>query len=174
MGCDIHCYIEHTLGKRDTDTNWWSFGGSINPGRNYGMFSVMAGVRGYDKDPAVPPKGIPDNIAYRTADDYYYEVIPDDSDLSDYRGKNYVTASDAEKWLKYGSRWKDEKKTYISSPDYHSVSWFTLEEYVAAIKEYKKRYKEYGGIGFEYKAILAAMKELNKRQNVRLVFWFDN
>ena len=174
MGCDIHFYIEYTFSKKDT-TLWWSFGGSINPGRNYAMFSVMAGVRGYDNDAIIPPKGIPDKIAYQTADDYYYMVIPDDSDLSDYRNENYVTASDAEKWLKYGSRWKDEKKTYISSLDYHSASWFTLEEYVAAIKEYKKRYKKDGyDIGTEYYAILAAMKELNKTQNVRLVFWFDN
>lgn len=44
MGCDIHAYVEYK--KADNNGDWISFGGRINPGRNYSLFGRMAeGVR---------------------------------------------------------------------------------------------------------------------------------
>ena len=50
MGCDIHLYIEYKSKKTEFDGydyGWQSFGGRINHGRNYAMFSLMANDRKY-------------------------------------------------------------------------------------------------------------------------------
>lgn len=41
MGCDIHCYVEF----QDYREHWNSFGGRVNPGRDYDTFKKLAGVR---------------------------------------------------------------------------------------------------------------------------------
>lgn len=53
--------------------------------------------------------------------------------------------------------------------DAHDESWMTLPEFEEAVR----RTEEEAGhpIDFEYRALIAAMKEL---PNVRLLFWFDN
>jgi len=76
MGCDIHLYIEYKSKKTEFDgynPGWQSFGGSINPGRNYAMFGLMANVRNCYSDGKLPvlvePRGMPDDAAYSTAGD---------------------------------------------------------------------------------------------------------
>ncbi|MFA7143161.1 MAG: hypothetical protein WC175_04190 [Candidatus Dojkabacteria bacterium] len=87
MGCDIHLYTERKIKVRLPDEqektvwmnsdNWfideWSYSYSDHPrmcvkdvyyGRNYDLFTVLAGVRNYrDWDWFVEPKGIPDDIS---------------------------------------------------------------------------------------------------------------
>ena len=53
MGADIHMFIEYRnkeqakrLEKEGRKSYWWSFGDHLNPGRNYTMFAILAGVRG--------------------------------------------------------------------------------------------------------------------------------
>jgi hypothetical protein len=57
MGADIHMYVEYRNKKqaKDLETQgrdpyWYSFGDCFNPGRNYTMFAILAGVRGEFKD----------------------------------------------------------------------------------------------------------------------------
>ncbi len=54
MGCDIHVFIEYSrkpeLEKSTGRRFWDNFGARFNPGRDYLMFALLAGVRGtYDK-----------------------------------------------------------------------------------------------------------------------------
>lgn len=59
MGCDIHFYVE----KRRGDA--WTFVEEPDePGRNYELFSVLAGVQPQPGYPvAVPRRGLPDDVS---------------------------------------------------------------------------------------------------------------
>jgi hypothetical protein len=60
MGCDIHIIQEVLI-----DGQWRYYNYRDSMGRDYEMFSVVAGVRG-NEDPIVEPKGHPDNMDWMT------------------------------------------------------------------------------------------------------------
>jgi len=68
MGCDIHV----TLEQKEYET-WWGLGSNMNPGRNYGTFAKLAGIRGDGPE----PKGLPDNMSWETK-----EVLEEGDDHS--------------------------------------------------------------------------------------------
>lgn len=172
MGCDIHMYVEY----RDKRSDYWmGFGGRINPGRNYGMFGVLAGVRGHFKD-SFAPKGINNlTLGYQCSDDYYLYITENG------KGDNETTLENAYEWNKrYGCELKfmGEKPYKVQHPDWHSHSWMNVKELTKAFNIYKKIEKEEYGSGsvpIEYKVILNIMKTLEKGgYESRVVFWFDN
>lgn len=59
MGCDIHLHVEVKI------DNQWHHYSALRVLRNYGLFSLMAGVRG-SFDPIVNPRGIPSDITLLT------------------------------------------------------------------------------------------------------------
>ena len=68
MGCDIHLYIEYKNKMVEFDGykySWHDFGKCINPGRNYVLFALMAGVRNYGNElpVIVPRRGMPEDAA---------------------------------------------------------------------------------------------------------------
>ncbi len=139
MGCDIHCYIEYRNPKRVTESeknkSWNSFGNRINPGRNYLMFSLMAGIRSDYSD--IKPKGLPDDIGYNASGDNFIFIVAD-SEPQQY-SEGYVKASVAERYVKGGSVYKmnfEGKPTWVSNPDWHSHSWLSLEEFKQVLKRY--------------------------------------
>ena len=158
MGCDIHCYVEF---QEPNDGNHWrAFGGHINPGRSYRTFYRMAGVRGDYSNihPITEPRGVPSDLAYEAHDDNWLYV-------SDPPEKGECMRETADSYVQWGSKYLDEKRQYVSHPDWHSHSWLTPEEFGQCL-EYAHP---------EYKALLAAMKSLEASGYVvRLVFWFDN
>lgn len=204
MGTDIHMYFEYTdketlekekngvlNGRGEPIKSYWrDLGGRFNPGRNYWMFGILSqGVR-TDFEDGFEPKGIPDfeSLGYSSRNDYTLYI----NDKEDDEGR-YTTLEKAIKWASngYGSKLfyrnpTDDKPTWVSSPDWHSASWLTTEEYGRAIQIYKEKCKEahkkdpiYNpieeGILPEYEAMLAAMKSLESNGMVcRVVFWFDN
>lgn len=172
MGCDIHMYVEYS----HKDSNYWQgFGGRINPGRNYGMFGVLAGVRGHFKD-SFTPKGIKDlELSYQCSDDYYLDITEDG------KGNNETTLERAYEWNKRCGcelKFHGEKPYRVQHPDWHSHSWMSVKELTKAFNIYKKMEKEEYGTGsvpIEYKVILNIMKTLEKGgYESRVVFWFDN
>lgn len=159
MGCDIHCYIEY---KRPSDNRcrWRDFGGRINPGRNYNIFSKMAGARGELSDAVVAPRGFPNDAAYKSSDDYWLYI-------SDSGNENTCTKEQAERYIAYGCKYKDTEKRWVSHPDWHTHSWLSADEFERATNDdFDKP---------EYTAILAAMLSFEScGYESRLVFWFDN
>lgn len=157
MGCDIHCYVEY---KRPDWKTWSGFGGRINPGRSYYLFSKMAGVRSSGEiNPVVPPRGFPDDCAYDATGDHYLFV-------TETEGERYCTAAQASRYVEHGSQWKDDGKQFVTHPDHHSHSWLTPDEFAEAIADASNE---------EYRAILAAMRSFESQGcAARLVFWFDN
>ena len=158
MGCDIHCYIEY----QQPNSDWWrDFGGRINPGRSYFAFGKLAGVRNYDENNFIPPRGLPKDLAYESQHDARLFVYGDGED------DGCTSREKADRWVANGtSRYLDDDKKFVSHPDWHSHSWLTADEYEQAIKDVE---------GHEYHAILAAMRSFESRGlKSRLVFWFDS
>lgn len=160
MGCDIHCYIEY----QPSDQRWDSFGGRINPGRNYHLFGLLAGVRG-NSDPVVPLRGMPTDAAYYARGDNQLYV----KDKGDDASEGCCSKADAERWVASGSsRYTDQTKNWVTHPDWHSHTYLFTEEWERAISSV-----ELGGC--EYRAILAALKHFESEgYRARVVFWFDN
>jgi hypothetical protein len=140
MGCDIHCYIEYR--KKNSDKESWNdFGGRINPGRNYGLFTLMAAVRDYWEDSdwkLFTPKGLPEDIGYAASGDNFHYLT--DSVKCSCGESRYVGIETAERWVKSGSSvYKNDingKPTWVSNPDWHSHSWLSLEEYRQVLDQY--------------------------------------
>lgn len=158
MGCDIHCYIEY---KKPEWDSWSNFGGRINPGRNYHLFAKLAGVRNYDEiTDFIQPRGIPEDAAYASATDNQLYV-------SDIEQDGNCTRDRAEMWVASGcSKYTDDRKMFVTNPDWHSHSWLDVNEFGGAIE----------GTGrVEYSVILEAMRAFEDMgYTSRLVFWFDN
>lgn len=173
MGCDIHMYIQY---RRKGSDYWSGFGGRINPGRNYGMFGVLANVRN-EMPKHFEAKGIPTHeLSYQCEGDLYM-MISDDGE-----GENETTLENALDWNKrYGCKleFHGDKPYKVRHPDWHSHSWMTTKELSKAYNMYSAMYKkEYGAshVPIEYKAILSVMKTLEKtgEYEAEVVFWFDN
>jgi len=145
MGCDIHCYIEYRgkvrYNDEDEGNRWGSFGGCINPGRNYALFNLMAGVRGWvgDGDKLFKPKGLPEGIGYSAdQDNYLYITTGEECKCGESRS---VTVETAKRWVESGSsEYKNNhsgKPTWVSHPDWHSHSWLSVAEYREVLERYK-------------------------------------
>lgn len=158
MGCDIHAYIEFRDGDR-----WSGFAGRVNPGRNYKVFGILAGVR-TDGPPVIQPRGVPPDMSWQTNDDFHLHVVENDKEV----WEGAVARATAEEWVKSGaSQWHVDGRR-VTHPDWHTASWLTLPEYEAALQRFTDTEPE-------YRAVAAAMRELELCGCVtRLVFWFDN
>lgn len=171
MGCDIHCVIEY---KEAGSQEWTSFGSSsISPGRNYGWFSELAGVRGSPKDkPLATGFGLPEDVSYITRYETSLIVCDNPQDIA-YYGTRVVTQEQAEAWVKAGTS-KFIPTTVVSTkvnrkithPDYHSYGWCNP-------KDWKKSTR--GRNWVELKCMNAILDTIVKMKlEARVVFWFDN
>jgi hypothetical protein len=163
MGCDIHAYVES---KRKDSKHWYGFGKRFNPGRHYGMFGRLAGVR--CDGCLIEPKGIPSDLSWTADDDYWLRVNDDYAE-----DEGYTSQERALSYIKSGSKVKlndDNTMDKVEHPDWHTPSWLTADE----LEKCLEVPAEWGDTE-EYKAILAAMKSLElSGRDTRLVFWFDN
>ncbi len=161
MGCDIHCYVEYR--KKGSD-HWGSFGGRINPGRDYQTFEKLAGVRGNKENALVKPRGAPSDLGFYARDDLWLFIV-DKDDVSE----GFCTRDQAREYHKQGSRYRADNEGFVAwveHPDWHSHSWLTPDEWEKAISD----------ADIEYHAMLSAMRTLEDKgkNEVRVVFWFDN
>jgi hypothetical protein len=207
MGCDIHLYIEYKSKKTEFDgydSGWQSFGKSINPGRNYAMFGLMANVRNCYSDGKLPvlvePRGMPEDAGYTATDDNRIYI-------SETKSEDYVCMETAKRWVNSGSSKfindKDGNPTWVTQPDWHSHSWLTTSEFESVlnkyleletgwhkvrVEEHNKMVKEYNiqpdSWAYappsmvdepEYQVVLASLKRFEELgYDARVVFWFDN
>ncbi len=199
MGCDIHPYLEY---YKEGSNYINGFGRVQTGGRNYLLFSILAGVRG---GPALyPQRGVPDNLAYRTAGDWWYYIVDKEEDICE---QNQCSKEKAARWVEEGASVYNDDKTRVSDPDAHSASWLNADELEKCYKEYsvlaaeehssiiavyENMYKEHPELRKserrtpieslqdytaipELEMVLAAMRTAEKHGlTARLVFWFDN
>jgi len=169
MGCDIHAYIEYGVDYKDKII--MSDFARVNIWRDYALFGIMAGVR-RDEVQLFEPRGIPKDLGFY-ADYDYYLWVNDEARKNEERDGKVCSRSKAEEYVKeWGCAYKDEQKTFVSDPDYHTASWLTADEFQQCLDKLTTLDYRYGSvISPPLKAIAAAMKVL---PNARLVFWFDN
>jgi hypothetical protein len=207
MGCDIHLYIEYKSKKTEFDgydSGWQSFGKSINPGRNYAMFGLMANVRNCYSDGKLPvlvePRGMPEDAGYTATDDNRIYI-------SETKSEDYVSMETAKRWVESGSSKfindNDGNPTWVTQPDWHSHSWLTTSEFESVLNKYleletgwhKVRVEEHNKMVEreniqpdswayappsinnepEYQVVLASLKRFEELgYDARVVFWFDN
>ena len=171
----MHCYIEYNPVSEEavdntSDYPWRSFGGHINPGRDYQMFEKLAGVRGRLSNAVHKPRGVPPQLGYAAQDDNTFFIIEDGEEKQENR---YIYRSKAMEWVKSGSSvLTGHDNCWVTNPDWHSHSWLTLDEFREVV-DFVVRDNDYC---LEYKAMVGAMEVLANggRNNVRVVFWFDN
>jgi hypothetical protein len=163
MGCDIHCYVEYK--DRSGSTHWNSFGERINPGRDYQLFALLAGVRG-EGEPLYPVRGVPAGLGYYASIDYWLYISDDYPD-----SEGCCSTETAHAYAIDGSHYSEDKSR-ISNPDWHSHSWLTTAEYNNCLDACDQLPYHYSLV--EYRALLAAMRSLENTHDVRMVFWFDN
>jgi hypothetical protein len=207
MGCDIHLYIEYKSKKTEFDgydSGWQSFGKSINPGRNYAMFGLMANVRNCYSDGKLPvlvePRSMPEDAGYTATDDNRIYI-------SETKSEDYVSMETAKRWVESGSSKfindNDGNPTWVTQPDWHSHSWLTTSEFESVLNKYleletgwhKVRVEEHNKMVEreniqpdswayappsinnepEYQVVLASLKRFEELgYDARVVFWFDN
>jgi hypothetical protein len=153
MGCDIHLFIEH---KDKRFERWSGFGGKINPGRDYGIFANLCGVRGWNEvEPISEPRGLPKDIGWEVVEEYtmYVEEEENNCDCGKFCSKEV-----AESWVKYGSsKMYDENR--VTDPDAHSESWATPDE----LEKVLDIVKTYGhGIYSEWTAVLKVLRHFEE------------
>ena len=154
MGCDIHGYIEIKTGGS------WREYAKLSLPRDYYVFSNMAGVRG-NVPPKIKPKGLPQDCV---CEDFWMFVSDEEEDNC-----YYVTRESAQKLVdSKRSSYKDENKSWVSNPDWHTPSWLSYKEYKSIIIELKNEYSDLS----EWEAVLAILKQFKDRG--RFTFWFDN
>lgn len=165
MGADIHCYIEYRHKRQSDNEHWSSFGGHINPGRNYELFGKIAGVRSGGQ--MFPLRGLPSPLGYKARGDYEIFVVDHETDL-----EGHVSRDDADRWVANGSsRYTDERKVFVTDPDAHSMTWLSSAEWRAVLESGPF---EWGEPDVDYFAMLAAMDEIERRgHTARVVIWFD-
>lgn len=100
MGCDIHCCIEYK-----SSDHWWSLIPEFNPGRNYALFALMAGVRDYgdQKLKLFEPRGLPDRVQWEAREAY-------EKWGSDAHTPSWLQTEELEKVIEaYSKKWPEEK-----------------------------------------------------------------
>lgn len=197
MGCDIHAYIDYSFKDFDGEERAIGFA-KVHIPRSYGMFTVMAGVRAYGAEvQQFEPKGLPDKVSYHVEDGYTLFVV--DSKTEE---PGFCSREEADRYLKYGSKYWGDDEARVTHPDMHTPSWLTTDELKLAYKRFREYYiqsvlpvfnkgmdedeinKEFDRVrGLEepvspipeVEAAIGAMEALDKMGNqARLVFWFDN
>jgi hypothetical protein len=167
MGCDIHCFVEYRSAEdhKELQNYWFAWGDRINPGRDYKIFALLAGVRGRIGDAGPKPKGLPENLGWYSKDYYWMQIVETEEEC----GSDDATRAQAESWVKSGCstiRKTEHGSEYVSNPDMHSCSWATYEELVAAVDQH-------ASVGWH--ALVAAVKAIHdKGCDVRVVYFFDN
>lgn len=152
MGCDIHAHIEYypeSNGSSPVYTH--TFATNLDLGRNYTLFSLMAGVRGLCL-PVTYPKGLPTSppVGYVVSYNYYSFVVEDlesVAGLKEAAHKNFqnsvITREKADELVSKGTPYYNQEKTLIANPDYHTPSWLTLGEMLRVRQKYLLEAIEY-------------------------------
>lgn len=173
MGCDIHMYVEYTKSDLTPEQRkkygWGSWGGRINPGRDYELFGLLADIRGGSA--IFPPRGLPDGLGFYSRWDSHMLISENTVE------PNFCTLKQAQEYAKWGAKIHNDvhgKPMFVDNPDWHSHSWLNTIEFEHVLNA--RKLGEYGPADIDYYALLSAMKTLeeNGSRESRVVFWFDN
>lgn len=210
MGCDIHISVEKKVkgiwtgvsdkfapknpywtesakpGSWNYKKNYWRLG------RNYDLFSILAGVRG-EWEPMISPRGLPEDCSKLTLKKYSLDKL-DAHTESFYTLKELLSFQDHEftydayldvdGWIKY----KEINKIKEFEGSFRETVEISNEEMIRVAKmaylldstdyvtkvSLKKKFGDISKIDFWNVFVSAMAKVPGNPEDVRLVFWFDN
>ena len=169
MGCDIHSYIEVVHKSEDREKPYVECFGRVRIGRDYHLFSLMAGVRGEPTDALFQPRGMPNlnEVSWEVRWDYCLNVKADGEEEDDSDGDSHsCTRENAESWVKSGSsEWVDEAKTAVTDPDAHTPSYLTLEELEEVQRAYIKAASKH-----TYSEVFALEQKIQDRPDLKPLY----
>lgn len=169
MGCDIHAHLDFVEVDACGAPRASYFCGFEIP-RDYVLFTVLAGVRAKNGDPApvANPKGFPTDIGSPVSVFCAYEI---NDELAAAEIDGFCSQEDAEEWVEEGvSRYLDSGKSRVSDPDAHSHSWLTADDVENANHLYCNATGKYNPY---LAAVAGAMRAFDAdERKARLVFWF--
>jgi len=106
--------------------------------RSYGLFTALAGVRCYNSEiESFKPRGVPENISLDTLRDYTLYITEEPFDE-----ESCCTRESAERYIKSGSTYWDDRKTRVTHPDWHTPSWLSLNEFKVAYSRFRLYYRQ--------------------------------
>jgi hypothetical protein len=167
MGCDIHFYVEKPTADGweyvappaglDQFSEQYGCTPRFFHDRDYVVFSWLAGVRNDGSiEPIAEPRGMPDGVSKFVHEENTLRIVPEDDE--DEEGT--CTADQARRW---GCEIVDGRATH---PDWHSHSWLTVRELLAAFEERTDQ---------PFRHFKKTVTEIvaHAGLDARVVFWFD-
>lgn len=173
MGCDIHAHVEYFEKSVDRPIVI-CFSKNMYMGRNYMLFNLLAGVRGFG-GPVFPVRGLPVSppVSPCVQSNYCLWVVDDDKkDMYQNFEMRSISKSEADKLVMEGKS-KFFHKNYIIDPAAHTPSHLTKSELI----EVRRRYlidmiefesTEYTGKKRDY--ALKTLREANEYEIMKNVF----
>jgi hypothetical protein len=127
MGTDIHGFIDY---DDPTNPTYCHHFAKMQLSRDYWMFILLASVRGdsIQKQQGLPAKGLPSQISWEIRDELYLKIVQDNNPLTE-AGIGYIGETEANKY-------KRVDKYYCENPDWHSISYVSIEELDAVFSKY--------------------------------------
>lgn len=171
MGCDIHAFIEYVY---EGDSFTHSFGdGELNFGRDYTLFSLMAGVRG-SENPIVSPRGFPDDCLSRgdsTAFKSNWSVAE--------KYKEYGSDAHTPTWLTLDELKKVRAEYIKTQLEFNSVTdpatWSLANDDNVMNSIFTYSFGEHENLGLYLSiVVLESLKKIDSNIKSRLVCWFDS
>ena len=145
-------------------------------GRDYASFGYLAGVRG-DGPAFEEPRDFPEDASNGVRRQYWLKIVDGNGDTKE---SGTVTRERAACWInrENGERYCSlDGQDYVSHPDWHTTSHYTLLELISYIRERESETGEQ--VSHRVNELVVAMKSVAKeyglhKEYVRAVFWFDN
>ncbi len=153
MGCDIHAMIERRAIKNNPEEgedpyySWWINSGDPDFDRDYGLFEILAGVRG-SKDRAISePRGLPNNTCREMG--HLHAAWGEDAHSASYLTLAEIVSATNSDTFK-------EANTYTQK---------TIRDLIEEMRHHMKLMPTTEGIGG---------RRVKDETAIRLVFFFDN
>ncbi|NGZ76885.1 hypothetical protein [Saccharibacillus alkalitolerans] len=206
MGCDIALYCEGRLdGKWINIDRWYRRSGwpeikvmkgegfslvdLIDGARDYGLFYLLAGVRGSDETssypPIAPPRGLPDEWDALLAEEYDFRDMPDNVNvhhvshltLRELKESGYGEPMPLRGWVDE-AEYEEMIRRTAAGRKYQLGFWDVkagnFESRGCVLREWN------GYLNLNLTSMIEKMERLKKERRiasddeVRIVFWFDN
>lgn len=119
MGCDIHGVVQ----MRHSDLPRWNDVACIDSGRNYRLFSALAGVRqGDDDEPMIAePRGLPSDFTM-FGDEHPLDYPKAMIWMGDH-SFSWLTLDEIETW----PGWTDERRANVGEQFFAWIRWLRLK-----------------------------------------------
>jgi hypothetical protein len=113
------------------------------------MFGLIAGVRSLEA-PVIATRGLPTNppMSWECSNEYYLRIVSDEEYAAhrrDLLGQKLISKTEFDRinTIYHNNKMTVDSQNMIACPDYHSVTWLTVDELILIRKRYLLQYIEF-------------------------------